>query len=140
MVMNNQKSRELQVITAFIAVFFIINLTLTGCTAMTKSNSKTDKRLIEFRADQHRSTAPSAEEPKPPEWWPDPAPSSTLCRVRRYSTGLLHSVRLTGTRAPPDAGPVSCPYISLVSHLGIVGKIRILLLGILLRQSRRAFL
>jgi hypothetical protein len=42
MVMNNQKSRELQVITAFIAVFFIINLTLTGCTAMTKSNSKTD--------------------------------------------------------------------------------------------------
>ena len=29
----------------------------------------------------------------------DHAPSSTLCRVRRYSTGLLHGVRLTGTHS-----------------------------------------
>jgi hypothetical protein len=50
-------------------------------------------------AGQRRSTAPSAEEPVHISDWSDPAPTSNLCRVRRYSTGLLHGVRLMGTHS-----------------------------------------
>ena len=58
----------------------------------------TETSIIESQAGQHRSTA-SVRGADHFRDGLDHAPSSTLCRVRRYSTGLLHGVRLTGTRS-----------------------------------------